>query len=57
MSLFAEGLGLSSLVALILALRGVTCRDNVGLPGLAKYFKDGSDEEKDHTQMLITFQV
>ena len=33
------------------------CRDNVGLPGLAKYFKDGSDEERDHAQLLISFQV
>jgi len=32
-------------------------RDNVGLPGLAKYFKDGSDEERDHAQLLVTFQV
>ena len=27
------------------------------MPGLAKYFKDGSDEERDHAQMLVTFQV
>ena len=27
------------------------------MPGLAKYFKDGSDEERDHAQLLITFQV
>ena len=32
-------------------------RDNIGMPGLAKYFKDGSDEERDHAQLLITFQV
>ena len=32
------------------------CRDNIGLPGLAKFFKEGSDEEREHAQMLITFQ-
>jgi ferritin heavy chain len=38
------------------ALHAFFDRDNVGLPGLAKYFKDGSDEERDHAQLLVTFQ-
>lgn len=38
------------------ALHAFFDRDNVGLPGLAKYFKDGSDEERDHAQLLISFQ-
>ena len=32
-------------------------RDNVGLPGLAKYFKDSSDEEREHAQLLMNLQV
>lgn len=31
-------------------------RDNVGLPGLAKYFKDGSEEEREHAEMLMAYQ-
>lgn len=31
-------------------------RDNVGLPGLAKYFKDSSDEERQHAQLLMEYQ-
>lgn len=31
-------------------------RDNVSLPGLAKYFRDQSLEERGHAQMLIDFQ-
>lgn len=27
------------------------------MPGLAKYFKEASDEERDHAQILVTFQV
>merc|ERR1712130_878376 len=38
------------------ALHSFFDRDNVGMPGLAKYFKDGSDEERDHAQLLITCQ-
>jgi ferritin heavy chain len=38
------------------ALHSFFDRDNIGMPGLAKYFKDGSDEERDHAQLLITFQ-
>lgn len=29
----------------------------MGLPGLAKYFKASSDEERDHAQLLIDYQV
>lgn len=32
-------------------------RDNVGLPGFAKYFKDASDEERGHAHLLMEFQV
>lgn len=38
------------------ALHAFFDRDNVGMPGLAKYFKDASDEERDHAQLLVTFQ-
>lgn len=31
-------------------------RDNVGLPGFAKYFKDASDEERGHAEMLMKYQ-
>lgn len=31
-------------------------RDNVGLPGFAKYFKEASDEERDHAELLIKYQ-
>lgn len=31
-------------------------RDNVGLPGFAKYFKDASDEERVHAEMLMKYQ-
>lgn len=31
-------------------------RDNVSLPGLAKYFRDESGDERDHAQLLIDFQ-
>lgn len=31
-------------------------RDNVSLPGLAAYFREQSDEEKGHAQMLIDLQ-
>jgi ferritin heavy chain len=31
-------------------------RDNVALPGFAKYFRDQSEEEKGHAQKLIDFQ-
>lgn len=32
-------------------------RDNVGLPGFAKYFKDESDEERGHAELLMKYQV
>lgn len=31
-------------------------RDNVGLPGFAKYFKEASDEERTHAEMLMKYQ-
>ena len=31
-------------------------RDNVGLPGFAKYFKESSDEERMHAEMLMKYQ-
>ena len=31
-------------------------RDNVSLPGLAKYFREQSLEERGHAQRLIDFQ-
>jgi ferritin heavy chain len=31
-------------------------RDNVSLPGLAKYFRDQSAEERGHAQLLMDFQ-
>jgi ferritin heavy chain len=32
-------------------------RDNVGLPGFAKFFKDASQEERDHAEKLMAFQT
>lgn len=31
-------------------------RDNVGLPGMAKFFKDGSLEEREHAELLMEYQ-
>ncbi|GIL56473.1 hypothetical protein Vafri_11829 [Volvox africanus] len=31
-------------------------RDNVALPGLAAYFKAGSDEEREHAELLMKYQ-
>lgn len=31
-------------------------RDNVALPGLAKFFKDGSVEEREHAELLMSYQ-
>lgn len=31
-------------------------RDNVALPGLARYFRKTSDEEREHAEKLIDFQ-
>ena len=32
-------------------------RDDVALPGFAKYFKKSADEEKEHAEKLMKFQV
>jgi ferritin heavy chain len=32
-------------------------RDNVGLPGIAAFFKKESAEERDHAELLMDFQV
>ena len=39
------------------ALHAYADRDNVGLPGFADWFKDQSDEERTHAQLLLNFQV
>jgi ferritin heavy chain len=39
-----------------LALHSYADRDNVGLPGFAAWFKDESDGERDHAQLLLNFQ-
>ncbi|GMH40374.1 hypothetical protein BSKO_08278 [Bryopsis sp. KO-2023] len=31
-------------------------RDNVGLPGMAEYFKKGSEEERTHAEKLMAYQ-
>ncbi|ORX98470.1 ferritin-like protein [Basidiobolus meristosporus CBS 931.73] len=31
-------------------------RDNVALPGLAKFFRDSAEEEREHAQKLIDYQ-
>jgi len=31
-------------------------QDNVALPGLAQYFKDGSIEEREHAEMMMEYQ-
>lgn len=31
-------------------------RDNVALPGLAAFFKAGSDEEREHAEILMKYQ-
>lgn len=31
-------------------------RDNVGLPGMAKFFKESSDEERNHAELLMKYQ-
>jgi ferritin heavy chain len=38
------------------ALHAYFDRDNVALPGFAKFFKEASDEERDHAQKLISYQ-
>jgi len=32
-------------------------RDNVALPGLAKYLKAASVEEREHAEMMMEYQV
>jgi ferritin heavy chain len=32
-------------------------RDNVGLPGFAKFFKEASSEEREHAEKLMEFQT
>lgn len=48
---------LSHPVGLVCDATPGNCRDNIGLPGMAQYFKEASEEEREHAQMLITFQV
>lgn len=31
-------------------------RDNVGLPGFAKFFKEASEEERGHAELLMRYQ-
>lgn len=40
-----------------LSLHSYADRDNVGLPGFAAWFKEESDGERDHAQLLLNFQV
>ena len=40
-----------------LAMSQYFARDNVALPGLAKHFKHESDEEREHAEMLMDYQV
>nr|3VNX_A Chain A, ferritin [Ulva pertusa] len=39
------------------ALHSYFARDNVGLPGFAKFFKEASDEEREHAHMLMDYQT
>ncbi len=39
------------------ALYAYFTRDNVALPGMAAFFKAGSDEERGHAELLMDFQV
>ena len=39
------------------ALYAYFSRDNVALPGFAAFFKDGSEEERGHAELLMDFQV
>lgn len=32
-------------------------RDNIALPGFAKFFKESSDEEREHAELLMKYQV
>lgn len=39
------------------ALHSYFARDNVGLPGFAKFFSEASEEERGHAQLLMDYQV
>eukprot|EP00892_Ulva_mutabilis_P007974 jgi/Ulvmu1/5549/UM023_0085.1 len=39
------------------ALHSYFNRDNVGLPGFAKFFSEASDEEREHAQLLMDYQA
>jgi len=39
-----------------LSLHSYADRDNVGLPGFAEWFKNESDSEREHAQLLLNFQ-
>lgn len=39
------------------ALHSYFARDNVGLPGFAKFFGEASEEERGHAQLLMDYQV
>lgn len=38
------------------ALHAYFDRDNVALPGIAKFFKEASDEEREHAHKLVSYQ-
>lgn len=38
------------------ALHAYFDRDNVALPGFAKFFKEASDEEREHAHKLVSYQ-
>ncbi|KAI9220796.1 ferritin-like superfamily [Blastocladiella britannica] len=40
-----------------LSIHAYFARDSVSLPGLAKFFKDSSDEEREHAQKMIDYQL
>lgn len=39
------------------ALYSYFSRDNVALPGFAAFFKAGSEEEREHAELLMDYQV
>ncbi|KAJ3366984.1 Stores iron in a soluble, non-toxic, readily available form [Allomyces javanicus] len=40
-----------------LSLHAYFSRDNIALPGLAHFFKESSDEEREHAQKMIDYQI